>query len=200
MTARLPLVLAGAALLAACAGGAEATQTPTAQVEPTLDYTSEPYIILDYISVPYEQIIDDSQAIFVGQVLTVSGTSWNQDSGQYWYGGLPTYSMDVQVLQKIVDTLALPEQVTISTIGYSPAEPSQAGTPAAGPCAVFFVIKTQLAWRTGLKAVLRWTNRDTDSTLPVGEEGCGTRPADETARVQKIVDDVAARREIIAQP
>ncbi len=148
----------------------------------------------------YEQIIDDSDAIFLAQVLAVSGTSSNQDNGRYWDGGLPVYTIELQILRSVVDTLALPEHVTVTQVAYSPLERGNTGTPAVGQRAVFFIVQTDIAWRDGLRTVLRTTNTDGDSIIVVGDDRASAQPNDEAARLEQIVQDIAERREILPQP
>ncbi len=183
-------LLSSALTLAACAG----TPSPT----PTYGVTVE--VILDYGVMPYEQIIDDSDAIFLGQILSVSATGWNQDSGTYWDGGLPVYTIDVQVLRPIVDTLNLPEKISVTQVSYSPLEDGPDRSPAAGQRALFFVVQTSIAWREGPQRVLRTTNTDTDSILVVGDDRNPAEPNDEAARLDSIIQDVAERREIVPPP
>lgn len=168
--------------------------------ETTRSYGVDVAIILDYGVIPYEQIIDTSEAIFLGQVLAVSGTSWNQDSSKYWEGGLPVHTIDVQVLQPIVDTLELPEQVTITQVGYSPLEGRGVYSVAVGQRAVFFVVQTHIAWRDRLVPVLRLTGDPADSVIIVGDERYAAQPTDAAARLNEIVQDIAERREVLPQP
>src|SRR5688500_13008303 len=88
------LLLAGMTSLAACTGQTDPTATtlPAALCAPD-------GLIIDYASMPYEQIIENSDAVFYGRVSAVSETSTNQDSGQCWDGGLPVYTIEVEVLQ-----------------------------------------------------------------------------------------------------
>ena len=173
-----------AALLAACASWAPATPTPQVVVE----------VMLDYMAMPYEQIIADSGAIFVGQVLEVSPTSWNQDSGEYWRGGLPVYTIEVKVLQMLVDNLALPDEVTVTQVAYSPHDGGKT-QPVAGQRAVFFVVPRAIAWRDGVRPVLRTTNTDTDSIIVIGDENLPAQPTEEAARLDEIIRDIAAHRD-----
>jgi hypothetical protein len=146
------------------------------------------------MAMPYEQIITNSDAIFVGRVLEVSPTSWNQDSGDYWRGGLPVYSFDVEVLQVIVDTLSLPDEVTITQVAYSPHDGGKT-QPAAGQRAVFFIVATAIAWEDGTRPVLRTTNTDTDSILVLGDDSLPAQPAEEAARLDEIIRDIAEHRD-----
>jgi hypothetical protein len=168
------------------------TPTPTSQVVVEVH--------LDYGIMPFEQIIENSQAIFLGKVTDISGTSWNQDDGTYWGGGLPVYSIQAEVLQPIVDTLGMPEQVTVTQVGYSPLEHGPAASLAAGQRAVFFVVQVDIAWRGGPRRVLRTTNTDTDSILIVGDDRYPGQLDDQAARLESILHDIAARREILPQP
>jgi hypothetical protein len=193
----LLLLISVAAITAACA----IAPSPNPTATPT--YAVEVAVILDYGIMPYEQIIDASDAIFLAQILSVSSTSWNQDNGRYWDGGLPVYTMELQVLRRIVDRVGLHEHVTVTQVGYSPLEHGSSGIPAAGQRAVFFVVEREIAWREGgLRAVLRTTNTDSDSVIIVGDDRYAStaQPIDEAATLNKIVQDIAERREILPQP
>ena len=157
-------------------------------------------VILDYELMPYEQIIDNSDAIFVGRILSVSCTSWNQDSGNYWDGGLPVYTMEVQLLQPIVDTLGLSEQVTITQVGYSPLDTERANALVVGQQAVVFVVETDIAWRDGLRRVLRTTNADTDSVIAIGDNSDPAQIDDEAVRLEGIIQGIAERRDTLLPP
>jgi hypothetical protein len=191
--ARLSLAAIAALLLAACVvAEPAATPSPT----PVPDTQQEVvHVILDYASVPYEQIIDDSEAIFLGQVVDISPTNWNQDSGEYWHGGLPVHTIEARVLQRIVDSIELADEVTVTQVGYSPLEGHY--SLAAGQRAVFFIVRREIAWRTGLLPVLRTTNTPWDSIIVVGDARYPDQTNGEAARLDKVLQDIAARRDIL---
>jgi hypothetical protein len=82
---------------------------------------------------PYDQVINGSSVIFVGDVLAISPTRANQDSGHYWGGALPVYTIDVEVLRVIVDDLTLPNQLTITQVDFSPLEFGTEAPPGGRP-------------------------------------------------------------------
>jgi len=119
-----------------------------------------------------EEMIDYAEVIFVGKVLSISPTFWNQDSGEYWYddeskavspASLQLHAIEFEVLRVIVDTLGIEKRVTIYVYGPSPLD---GGTTledgitirqaeeedyemAVGDQVIFFAGQTELAWREG---------------------------------------------------
>ncbi len=74
-----------------------------------------------------EEMIDGADIIFVGKVLSISPTFYNQDSGEYWYDeaygvGLQLHTIEFEVLRPIVDTLGMESQVTVYIFGASPVD------------------------------------------------------------------------------
>jgi heterodisulfide reductase subunit A-like polyferredoxin len=99
-----------------------------------------------------------------------------------------------------VDTLALPDRLTITQVGYSPVGYGESAPIKAGQRAVFFIVATEIAWRDGRRAVLRTTNTVSESILVVGGETTALSPAQEAAKLNGIVQAIAERREIIPDP
>lgn len=71
-------------LLAACAPAPSPAQAePTAQVEPEPSRMTVE-VERSYVLLSFEQMVDQADTIFLGQVQHISPTRWNQDSGEYW--------------------------------------------------------------------------------------------------------------------
>ena len=149
---------------------------------------------------PYAQIIDNSDAILVGNVTTVSPTSNNQDSGQVWDEALPVFTLDVEVTRTIVGELPVHATLTITQVGYSPLEYGEAAAVAAGRRAVFFVVETEIAWRGGPRPVWRATNTVDDSIVILAADSRTAPSLQELAQLDSIIQDISARRSIAPQP
>jgi hypothetical protein len=170
----------------------EDTPTPSAQVMVR--------VFVDYVRVPHEQVIDESDAIFVGQVIRISPTQWNQDNGEYWKGGLPVHFIEVERLQTVVDTIGLDQKVTLTELSYSPLDDYADYFLEAGQRALFYIVQVEIAWRSGLKTALRLTSYPPDSFVILGDDRYPVRPTDEAARLKKLIQEIAERRETLIQP
>jgi hypothetical protein len=153
-----------------------------------------------YLRISRHEVIDHSQVIFVGRVASISHTQWNQDSGAYWEGGLPLHFIEVEVLQPIVDTLGIGQKVTLTQLCYSPLDQGAIYRLEAGQRAVFFAAQADIAWRGGRRSALRLTGYPPDSFIIVGDDRYPLSPTAEAARLEPILQEIAKRRETLAQP
>jgi hypothetical protein len=174
-----------------------ATSTPSPTPQATVVE-----VIIDYGKIPYEQIIDNSDAIFVGRVLSISHTQWNQDQGEYWDGGLPVHFVELEVLQRLVDTIGLTQTVTLTQLDYSPLDErvNSYYYLEPGHRALFYIVQSELAWRGGLRTALRLTSIPRDSFVILGDDRYPARPTEEAARLERLIQDIAERRETLVQP
>ena len=194
------LFIAGlVALAGAPRAKVRATSAPLHSLSPQATVVE---VIIDYIKIPYEQIIDNSDAIFVGRVLSISQTQWNQDSGEYWEGGLPVHFVELEVLQRVVDTIGLTQTVTLTELDYSPLDErvNSYYYLEPGHRALFYIVQEELAWRGGLRTALRLTSIPADSFVIVGDDRYPARPTEEAARLSQLMADVAERRATLVQP
>ena len=107
-----------------------------------------------YLDVTREDMVEVADAIFLGNVVAVSSTRWNQDSGEEWNddvvdggSGLQIHIVEVEILQPIVDTIGLDKTVEITVLGRSPKDGYADHALQKDSQAVFFIMKTELAWR-----------------------------------------------------
>lgn len=122
-----------------------------------------------YVGMTVEQVIDDADIIFLGQVTSISPSRWNQDTGEYWedvdsdMASLQYYEVTLEVTDVIVDEFGLSNEVSITVLGPSPADVTPATDNSEvqhtlaetvsfreGEKVLLFVEKVPLAWRNGV--------------------------------------------------
>lgn len=185
--------------------------------------TTPPNIIIEqessYMSLTREEMIDQAAVIFVGKVVNISPTRWNQDSGEPWYdeatgSGLQLHYIELEVLQPIVDTIGLDKRVTITALGASPVDGqadkegdeviTQSGPDhdlKVGNEAVIFAIQTDLAWRDGTRPILELMGVPRDAHFIRGDDGqYHGRPNEKPVSLEELINRVAQRRETLVQP
>jgi hypothetical protein len=159
-------LLAGVLFLSGCGGEeAEVTAEPTPSTPAAERQTVE--VILDFELLTRSQMIEAARAIFVGQVVGISTTAWNQDSGDYWeqtlegttLTAMPVHQLEVAVVEMIVDEIGLGETAVLTIIGKSPADVGVVpiseslvlgGTAdyelAVGDQVILFVTEREIGW------------------------------------------------------
>jgi hypothetical protein len=143
-----------------------------------------------YQSYTEDQRIDESDLIFMGAVEEISRTKWNQDSGEPWDDGLRVHELHVQVIEPIAGSLHEQELVTVTVLGTSPLDGHADYDLTPGTQAVFFVSRTDLAWRDGTHPVLVFVGNPADSYYRQASNGL--------FRGQSLSDlsgDIVARRD-----
>jgi hypothetical protein len=173
-----------------------------------------------YRAVPFTEMARTADVVVAGEVVAISPTRWNQDSGQYWEEtrvdaagrstsetALPYYEVTVRAARPIVSDarrpLAAGGTLVLTVIGASPLDarhPARGPMPAetnalgvgVGDTAVFFADATSLAWRSGSRAVLVPVGDPARSTIAYTGGGrlTGTRDA---AVAATSLDGLAAR-------
>lgn len=102
-----------------------------------------------YVEYPLDTMMSEAGVIFHGQVVETSQTRWNQDSGEYWNGGLPYHEIVFAVGQPIVGEVQ--EQVKMIVLGNTPLDDQVAlesgHSLQIGDELVVFARQTELAWR-----------------------------------------------------
>ena len=131
-----------------------------------------------YISLSDAEKSTTSGAILRGKIVAISPTTWNQDNGEAWDNegsGIATmqlHTVDIQVEQKIIDTLGLGDTITVTSLGTSPAEEFADYQLGVGDEAVLFVKKAKIAWREGeTKEVILYTGSPLQSIYVKNYEG-----------------------------
>lgn len=159
-----------------------------------------------YISLSREEMIEQADIIFLGRVVNISPTRWNQDSGEPWYdnvigSGLQLHYIEFEVLQPIVDTLGLKQQVTITALGASPLEGQADHSLQVGNEALVFAVETDLVWRDGTRPILELAGAPEDAHFIRGQDGLYYgRWTDRPVSLDELVGQIAQRRETLVQP
>lgn len=182
-----------------------------------------------YAVMTREEMIDQADLIFVGKVVNITPTRWNQDSGEYWDedetpesdSDLMYHEIELAILQPIVDRLGAGEKVVITVLGNSPVGPQpevrihgqpviieDADSPAhdlkVGDQALIFAEQREIAWRGGgMHPVLTLMGYPQDSYLIQGEDGLyhfWRSDLEPPLSLEELLAQIEARREILAQP
>jgi len=125
-----------------------------------------------------EEMIEQADLVFVGRVVNIAPTRWNQDSGEYWDedetqdpdSSLLYHEIELAIIRPIIDTIGVGEKVVITVLGNSPVGPQpevpglkvngqpvivvEAGSPEhdlkVDDQAIFFAEQREIAWRGGI--------------------------------------------------
>ncbi|HQF69951.1 MAG TPA: hypothetical protein PLH39_01590 [Promineifilum sp.] len=170
----------------------------------------------EYISLASDEMIDQADLVFQGQVTAISTTQFNQESGAYWDEGRPYHTITFQVLRPIVDTINVGQELTVTVWGNNPTEESvpveQNGQEIrifsnaehdlqVGDTVIAFVERRELMWREGKHEALVLLGVPSESyyRLQAGDRYLGG-PARESITVEELVDRVAEQRSVSEQP
>lgn len=129
------------------------------------------YYSTEYVISNPTETIENADVIFVGKVLNILPTRWNQENGEYWkevtkegvyetrHTAMPVHEIEMEVTRLIVDEIGIGGEVRLTAIGKSPADSEGsangaiqlAGSPdhklVRGSEAVIFARQTEIAWR-----------------------------------------------------
>jgi hypothetical protein len=152
-------------------------------------------------------MIDESDAIFLGQVAGFSPTRWNQNSGEYWEHEedegvvLQLHEVEITVLQPIVDTIGMDQRVVLFKLGQSPLDGEAEHDLTVGDQAIIFTVQRELAWREGLRRVIRFTNAPGYSYLRQGDDGLyNGLIVDQPLSLEQIIALISESGEPFVQP
>jgi hypothetical protein len=163
-----------------------------------------------YVEVTSEEMMASADAIFVGQVVSLSPTQWNQDSGEEWNddaiggdSGFQIHTVEVEILQPIVDTVDLGKHITLTALGRSPIDGHADHDLWETRQAVFFVVQTELAWRGGgTRPIFELIGAPSHSYFLLADDGLyhDDRPEALAMSLEDIIRLIAQRRGILIQP
>lgn len=165
---------------------------------------------MSYVEVSRDEMIDSADAIFVGKVISISPTHWNQDNGEEWNddaiggdSGLQIHTIEVEIIRPIVDTIKLEKRITITVLGSSPIEGYADHNLKESAQAVFFVRQTELAWRGGeTRLVFEFIGAPVYSYYLRESDGMyhDGRPNAQALSLDGIIKLIAQRRADLIQP
>lgn len=152
-----------------------------------------------YVYLDKEQMIDDADLIFLGKVVDISPTHWNQDSGEEWRGGLLIHTVAIEVLRPLVAGVDKSDVVTVTVLGESSLTGAADHDLAIGDQAVFFVRHTDLAWREGRsRPIQQLVSAPLDSYYRQRSDGLFSRPGEsEPVTLRDITTEIGQRRAIV---
>ncbi|MCP5094424.1 MAG: hypothetical protein GY943_02600 [Chloroflexi bacterium] len=99
----------------------------------------------------------DADLVFLGEVVDISKTQWNQDNGRYWDDGMPYYNITVSVIDPIIGEVK--SEVILTVLETSPLDDISQSIESDDPSyqgeehlrisdkAVFFAEYVEIAWR-----------------------------------------------------
>lgn len=207
MTRQWKSMLSGAIALGLVAGLVLVLIKPKAEQKTTVVQ------LASYIGVTREDMVASADAIFLGKVVAISPTRWNQDSGEEWNddatggdSGFQIHLIEVEILQPIVDTIGLGKHVTITGLGTSPLDSYGYADHnlKESDQAVFFIVQSQLAWRGGeTRPILEFMGAPEYSYFLQGKDGLYHHERPESPLALSFKDTVslvAQKRETLIQP
>ena len=106
---------------------------------------------VSYAEYPVETMIMEADLIFLGQIIEVGETRWNQENGEYWDEGLPYHNVTLAVIQPLVGDLT--DEISLTVIGNSPLDSSQEAILQSnnslekGDEIIVFARETEFTWR-----------------------------------------------------
>ena len=111
---------------------------------------------VDYVALPFDQLVKTSDVIFVGKVIEMTPSRWNQDNGEYWANGFQYHTIRFEVSQFIVDKIGASNQEAIEVMvgGMSIAEGNRDYSLKIGDEVIAFAGLVDLAWKGGTKSML----------------------------------------------
>ena len=159
-----------------------------------------------YAVLTREEMIDQSEVIFLGKVMDISPTRWNQDDGTQWQDeatgfGLQLHYVEFEVIKPIVDGLDIGSQATITILGPSPLDGFAEHNLKVDDEAVVFAVQRELAWQSGSKTILRLTNAPMNSNFILKEDGVySAEPDSPPVLLKDLLREIALRRKTLIQP
>jgi hypothetical protein len=132
-----------------------------------------------YGEISLEQMYQQADFIFIGKIINISPTQWNQDSGEAWNDeattgetGLQVHTFEIEPIQSIVGNLEQEGKVQITVLGSSPTDSSHADHDLkVGVQVMLFAQKREIAWRDGMKTIIGLMGAPSYSYFTLGEDG-----------------------------
>ena len=122
-----------------------ACSTPSPQGNAEED-TAIANVQAEYVQFSRDEMMRSADMIFVGKVLSITPTKWNQDSGEYWeaiteegvneqgesltttHSGWPIHEIELVVAQSLInDSEAIEKSIVLTVLGKSPVDQEPPG-------------------------------------------------------------------------
>ena len=152
-----------------------------------------------YVYLDQEQTIDRADIIFLGKVVSISPTHWNQDNGQEWSGGLLIHTIDLEVLRPLVPGVNKGDLITVTLLGESPLTGIADHDLVIDDQAILFVRHKALAWREGgLRPIDQLVGDPINAYYRQRSDGLFSRPGEsEPVSLKEISAQLAQRRTVV---
>lgn len=120
-----------------------------------------------------ETQIAESDLIVLGTIADISGSCFNQESGEYFDNGLPYFEIRLNVEEFVQNKLGLEAQELVFTqVGYSLLDDTVPSPYSVGDQVLLLVVDRELAWQNdGTKPILRPFDDFTSSLLIAQPDG-----------------------------
>lgn len=111
-----------------------------------------------YLSLTYEKQIKSADIVFVGKLIEISPSRWNQDNGEYWEKtsaeqppSLQYHTLKFDISEFIIDKIQQRSQssLEVTVLGASPLDGNADYSLAIGDNVIVFAKRTELAWKEG---------------------------------------------------
>ncbi len=172
--------------------------------------------LLSYRGMSIEQVIDEAEAILIGQVISLSPSRWNQDSGEYWedetsqIASLQYYEVTLEVTEAVVDRIGLDDKPVITVLGPGLAE-ADSGADArdiqrtqtdsisfhAGEKVLLFLRRVPLAWRGGsVEKIMLAGGPQGKYTLTDDNRALNASTPERDTTLSALLEQITARRTV----
>lgn len=182
--------------------------------EKPLNSSEEPQIGIkisgEVFALTQDELIAQADQVFQGRVEELSATYFNQDSGEYWDGGLPFHTIAFTVLKPIVGSVAVGEQVMITAWGNNPIEEQVLVSTSEGQAYVYsdashdlkpgdtvivFAELREVVWREGSREILTLMGVPYQAYYRLQEDGRYMGgPANESLELEEFVIRISEQR------
>ncbi len=145
-----------------------------------------------------QEMIEKADLIFLGRVVALSPTRWNQDSGEIWqddnetddFTPLQIHEITLEVMRPIRGDVIPGSRVTVTQIGASPLDGQADHHLTLGTEAVVYLSRTRLVWRDGYRDVLVFTNAPYASADIRGPDGLFLSPSGKPMSLEDVLLEV----------
>lgn len=170
--------------------------------------------LFSYRGMSTEQVIDDAEAILIGQVISISPSRWNQDNGEYWedetsqMASLQYYEVTLEVAEAVVDRIGLGDKPVITVLGPGLARTDSEAEARdiqhtqtdnisfyTGEKVLLFLKRVPLAWRGGpIEKIMLVGGPQGKYTLTDDGRALNTSASGKDTTLSALLEQISARR------
>lgn len=164
-----------------------------------------------YVAISLSEMLEQSDAIFIGRVVNISDSQWNSDSGERWEAAegynqptpLLIHYIEVEVVHAIADNIGLGKTVIITVLGENSRSLPYASEHdlVLDNQAVFFVLQREIAWEGGKKPSILLMGYPPHAYMKQGGDGLyHGGPENSVFSQGELVQLIASKRPTVPQP